>query len=414
MLSDETLRGVYDRGGISGLRAYERVEERGIVEEVEGFGEEGGFGLIESSGGGGGGGVVFEEGVDVDGNGDCCPRSVEEGVWNLRWNKDIGVRYYAMWWVYRFGVKEAVGNLVEVVGGEWEVARLRRRAMLALGKVVGDDGDGRVGREVVEGLVKGLRSRDYGLRYRTCEAVARIAGRLKGVDFGEEVVEMLLGLLEVGGKRLKMKEEGRTGFLKQESLFDLDKFDGAVRERLESVFRERRVNEEKSRRTTMTPNLDVDPRVESDEPFEWILKAVGAIGSVLGEDGGSRRGIKMLTRKRSEQEVLSLVETFTRYPIPLVKYAAQKAMYCLTSDEKYASVLIQALGYGIEHHYSQRVLIRDLGDVGYAQGAKAVAQCPMVENSFKILALRNMLKMHKHDPLNGNVRMVLKHMDSLL
>jgi hypothetical protein len=152
----------------------------------------------------------------------------------------------------------------------------------------------------------------------------------------------------------------------------------------------------------MTPQLGVDAiDPEKDEPYEWLLKALAA-GTVLGGrvDGG--------------EGLVETVRSFLEHPFPLVRYAAHKALYTLTGDEAHAAAMVAGLDYGVEHHYSQRVLIRDLGDLGYAPAAAAVAGSPMVENSFKILALKSMLAKCNHDPAEADVRNVLLHMDSLL
>ena len=160
----------------------------------------------------------------------------------------------------------------------------------------------------------------------------------------------------------------------------------------------------------MTPNLDIEVDLRTDEPFEWILKALAAICFSSAERNQDVRH----SDRREEDEVVELARVFTKHPIPLVKYAAHKTLYCLTGETRHAMELVRALGYGVEHHYSQRVLIRDLGDVGFAEGAQAVAECPMVENSFKILALKNMLSIHKYNVADAKVRTVLRFMDSLL
>jgi hypothetical protein len=219
------------------------------------------------------------------------------------------------------------------------------------------------------------------------------------------VLDAVVGLLERGAAELAEAAESRTGYARQEGLFDLDGLDPEVAEKLRNVFEARRANEDRSRRTTMTPQLGVAPvDQEKDEPYEWLLKALAA-GTALG--GGARDGAPA-------EKLRATVAAFLRHPVPLVRYAAHKALYTLSGDEAHADALVAGLGYGVEHHYSQRVLIRDLGDLAYARAAAAVADCPMVENSFKILALKSMLAKHNHDPAVPEVRSVLLHMDSLL
>lgn len=52
--------------------------------------------------------------------------------------------------------------------------------------------------------------------------------------------------------------------------------------------------------------------------------------------------------------------------------------------------------------------------MGYAAGARAAAQYELVENSFKGLALKNMLARQNNNPGYESVREVMAHMDSLL
>lgn len=250
---------------------------------------------------------------------------------------------------------------------------------------------------VVIALGNCLASSDYYLRYRAAEALTCIAQRNPTLYFPQSVVDSLLNLLKKGARVLELNRTSKSGYASQESLFDLDSISPEVREKLLAVFAARRDNERRSRRTTMTPQLGVD-EIDSkvDEPYEWILKAVGAI------------------RNSKSLRISDCVKPFTKHDVPLVRYAAHKALYILSGDASHAEELATALGYGIEHHYSQRVICRDLGDIGYAAGAGSIASCPMVENSFKIIALKNMLAKHRNDPANGDARQILMHMDSLL
>lgn len=393
-------------------------------ERMDFLAETGGFvgGLLGAAG------EVEDGGFGGEDREDACPRSVEEGIWSIRDNPDVSSRYYALWWVYRFKVGEATPALVEVLRTSGERTALggyglRRRAALALGAVAGMSraAEGRdVG--VLEALVEALGSTDYYLRYRAAEAIAGIAlreqrrvdaGGQRSEEFPAFVLEAVVDMLEKGALGLKKADEDRTGYGKQEGLFDLDGLDPEVAKKLRAVFEARRANEDRSRRTTMTPQLGVDAvDTEKDEPFEWLLKALAA-GTVL-RDGQVDAGGAGVVGAEKVESVRETVTAFLGHPFPLVKYAARKALYTLTGNEDHALALVEGLDYGVEHHYSQRVLIRDLGDLGYAPAAEAVAKSPMVENSFKILALKSMLAKHNHNPEEPDVREVLMHMDSLL
>lgn len=405
ILSDSRLRRIYDTSGEQGLAAVQSIEQRAqqVRERLDGIAEDELDFLGESGQLVGALLMPGEEAGDGFGDGeDACPRSVEEAIWNIQWHEDLSVRYYGLWWVYRFKVseaEEALVNILRKVGDEGREIGLKRRAALALGAVAKCPTE--ENSMAVKVLGDELGSSDYFLRYRAAEALSRMAGRWNEGVFAENVVDRLKDMLRTGKREWQNKEEGKSGYLKQESLFDLDKLDPEVREKLEKVFKERKENENKSRRTTMTPQLGVDEvGVGGDQPYEWIIKAVSAICS---------------NRDRPEdEELIEILETFAQNSVPLVRYAAHKALYAMTEKDEYAAEIVEALEYGKEHHYSQRVLIRDLGDLGYSKGAGAVAACPMVENSFKILALKNMLAKNNHDASNKQVRDVLQHMDSLL
>lgn len=396
VLSDPRLRDVYDAVGWPGVAALRSVEERSKRARALGLGGIDETLLDADS-------SLLEAGVDLkpppsaeDHHEDACPRSIEEGVWNLENHSDIPTRYYALWWVYRFRVTEATDALTRVVASSVEPAKLRRRAALALGVVAGAP-DG-AGENAVKALADALVTGDYYVRYRAAEALAAIAQRHAGGMFAPETLQSVLRVLEKAVIRYSRARESRSGYGSQESLFDLESLEPTVRDTIATVFAMRRQNESRSRRTTMTPQLGVDATDDDDEPVEWLLKAAGGIA-------------------RTNEQVNRVVEVareFVQHDMPLVRYAAHKTLYALTGQNKHAETLVGALGYGVEHHYSQRVLIRDLGDVGYADGAKAMAECPMVENSFKVLALKNLLCKLGNDPHSADVRNVLKYMDSLL
>lgn len=443
VLSDERLRRVYDTAGNAGLQAILSVEQR-AHEVSERFGNMPGEQLDMLSDTGQLVGTLLsaapaqytnvseqEDSSDTTADGavqDACPQSVEEAIWNVEHHADRSVRYYTLWWLYKFKVARAEHALVRVLRTAREQTAsggfaLRRRAALALGAVAApptcDNTD------AILALEDAFRTDDYFLRYRSAEAIANIAYRSSAVlrqiqansktgqrsdsmksdiAFPEIVVGTLMETLRHGADKMRAREENRSGFGYQESLFDLDAMAPDVRARLETIFKQRRQNEQLSRRTTMTPQLGVD-RVGTqgdDEPYEWIIKAASAIFSLPNS-----------SCKPIDTDV-DVIAAFAKHDVPLVRYAACKALYALTSEVSHANQIVQALEYGVEHHYSQRVLIRDLGDLGFWQGAQAVAQCPMVENSFKILALKNMLAKLDHNPDKSEVRQVLAHMDSLL
>lgn len=410
ILADADRRATYDATGWAGIAALDSIAARAAQARALGLASAGGEAADLLADAGDLDAALLEPAAlradrpAGSADDDACPRSVPEALWNIEFHDDESVRYYGLWWVYRFKVTEAEPALVRILLGGGS-RPLRRRAALALGAVaqapVGGDGAGAAG-----ALAEALADGDYYLRYRAAEALANIARRHADADgcrFPPAAMQAIRRVLETGRARLAREREARSGFSAQEGMFDLEKLEPEVREKLAKVFEARRENEKRARRTTMTPQLGVDAvDADVDEPFEWVLKAAGAIGALGVQDDAERR------------RLVDVVGFYAEHDVPLVRYAAHKAMYALTGEEEHARVLVGALGYGIEHHYSQRVLIRDLGDIGYAAGARAVAESPMVENSFKVLALKNMLGKHDNDASRKEVRDVLKHMDSLL
>jgi len=413
VLFDDELRAIYDRTGMDGVNTVLTIRERAAsapkgarVSEAIDFEEyftAGAGGLLSA-------GMDDDTVSPEDPDNDSCPRSVEQAKHNATMHHDGATRYYALWWISRFRVGQAESVLVDVlvnpVANNFPVKEhhranaLIRRAALALGNVAAAPAE--QNEEIAKYrdprttrvLAERCRSEDYFVRYRCVEALARIAMRNKGPEKVDPLVfEVLKELLQKGIDKKEREEKAASGYQHQEGMFDLDGLDPEVAEKLKKVFAARRQNEFRSKRTTMTPNLGVGLSPD-DQPLEWILKAVGALRM---------------------EDCKEQVEKFLDFGIPLIKYAAHKAMYQLTNDTSYLNPIVSALMYGNEHHYSQRVLIRDLGDVGYAEAAEAIVNCGMVENSFKILALRQILAQRGYDPLKDDkLSPVYKFIDGLL
>lgn len=454
ILGDRDLRRLYDAAGLEAVQAVQSINDRaeaikvafpdGVDGEQMDFLSETGqlaVGLlsapVDNSGleDFGDADTFDPKSVDHD---DACPRSVEEAIWNITSHPDRSVRYYGLWWIYKFKVAAAEEALLQVLESSDDQTALggfglRRRAALALGAVAP------LSKKVLLPLARALQSTDYYLRYRAAEAIANIALRSQRQNtvtqpsrdslvtpnntnaFPRSVLEAIIAILLKGASQIVEDKKTKSGFTKQESLFDFEHLDPEVAEKLRKVFEQRRTNEDRSRRTTMTPQLGVDAvNTVKDEPYEWLLKALGA-GIALqsptrpsAADPGSSDASENGHQALGGDLVRDVIEPFLSHPFPLVRYAARKALFILTERDEHALALVSALDYGVEHHYSQRVLIRDLGDLGYAPASSAIAKCPMVENSFKILALKSILAKRDHDPSNSDVRVVLSHMDSLL
>lgn len=426
ILSDPELRKIYDEAGDPGLDAVESMRKRSD-QLAKTFGDVLGDELDFLSDTGQLVGTLLSPSKpaadDTDRppeRHDVCPRSVSEAIWNLRNSNDDSVKYYTLWWIYRFKVREVLPELVDILRiapcTESSAHPLRRRAALAVGVIAPPPTESST--DTIDALTDVLELDDYFLRYRAAEAIANIGYR--GIDltlqkhekgtrskfkFPSRVADILIGMLERGSAAMERRSAASSGFEYQESLFDLDELDPEVRDRLEKVFHKRRENEQRKIRTTMTPQLGVNAAGSAgdEDPYEWVIKAVSAVAALHSDED-----------KVLESRVINAIQPFVSHDVPLVRYAACKALYLLTGESKFVTKIIDALQFGVEHHYSQRVLIRDLGDLGYWQGARAVAECPMVENSFKILGLKNMLTKLDYDSTRPEVREVLAHMDSLL
>ena len=129
------------------------------------------------------------------------------------------------------------------------------------------------------------------------------------------------------------------------------------------------------------------------QPYEAIIEALGTLGAV---------------------EATPLIEPFTQHQTEKVKYAAARAMYQLTNEDKYGEMLICALSG--DDLQLRRSALMDLGAVGYLKAAQAIADT-LAENSMKLIALKGLLETTL---ANQNTAMpyesisIMKLMDSLL
>jgi phycocyanobilin lyase subunit alpha len=111
--------------------------------------------------------------------------TVEQAIANLT-GPDLGLRFYAAWWLGRFNVRDdrAVARLIEALGDEADRTEeggypLRRNAARALGKL----GD----RRAVPGLIEALDCADFYVR----EAAAQSLEMLGDVSAVPQLVERL-------------------------------------------------------------------------------------------------------------------------------------------------------------------------------------------------------------------------------
>jgi phycocyanobilin lyase alpha subunit len=131
------------------------------------------------------------------------------------------------------------------------------------------------------------------------------------------------------------------------------------------------------------------------QPYEAVLEALGTLGAT---------------------DVISLIQPFLDHPFPRVQCAAARAMYQLTQDTIYGDRLVNILG--TVDLKLRRVVLGDLGVIGYLAAAEAIAQA-QVENSFKLIALKGLLEHQlrgwdETPVLSDAVLRLLNLMDSLL
>ena len=92
------------------------------------------------------------------------------------------------------------------------------------------------------------------------------------------------------------------------------------------------------------------------EPYDLILEALGSLSAV---------------------EAAPQIEPFIDHPVEKVQYAAARAMYQLTGEERYGDLLVQALS--APDLQLRRAALMDIGAVGYMPGAEAIAQTGSVQ-----------------------------------
>jgi phycocyanobilin lyase subunit alpha len=252
--------------------------------------------------------------------------TVEQAIANLT-GPDLGLRFYAAWWIGRFNVRDdrAVARLIEALADEADRTEeggypLRRNAARALGKL----GDG----SAVPGLIGALDCPDSYVR----EAAAQSLAMLGAVDAVPKLVERLAIGLDAAGAL------------------------GAEQ-----------------------PDLR--------EPYDAYLEALGTIvGGVAGLAAGASGRSPLPWDRRS---IIDLITPFLAHPVQRTQYAADRAMYQLTQEDKYGNLLIEALrGADLQ---LRRAALTDVGAIGYLPAAEAIAQT-LAENSLKLIALKGLLE----------------------
>jgi phycocyanobilin lyase subunit alpha len=130
------------------------------------------------------------------------------------------------------------------------------------------------------------------------------------------------------------------------------------------------------------------------EPFDAYLEALGTIVGIEGAGCAPLRG---------------LIAPFLNHPIGRTQYAADRAMYQLTGDDRYGQLLVEALrGTDLQ---LRRAALTDVGAIGYLPAAEAIYET-LAENSLKLIALKGVLEKQAIGSA-GAVR-VMDLMDGLL
>ena len=128
------------------------------------------------------------------------------------------------------------------------------------------------------------------------------------------------------------------------------------------------------------------------QPYEAIIEALGTIGAT---------------------EAVESIEPFVQHSTEKVKYAAARAMYQLTGEERYGEILVAALAG--DDLQLRRSALMDLGAVGYLKAGQAIADT-LAENSMKLIALKGLLETELREGANISATSIniMNLMDSLL
>jgi phycocyanobilin lyase subunit alpha len=129
------------------------------------------------------------------------------------------------------------------------------------------------------------------------------------------------------------------------------------------------------------------------QPYEAVIEALGSLKAT---------------------EAIEQIEPFTQHSTEKVKYAAARAMYQLTKEDKYGEILIEALNG--EDLQLRRSALMDLGAVGYVKAGKAISET-LAENSMKLIALKGLLETNlatNDGKISAESIEIMDLMDSLL
>ena len=129
------------------------------------------------------------------------------------------------------------------------------------------------------------------------------------------------------------------------------------------------------------------------QPYEAVIEALGTLNAT---------------------QAAKFIEPFTQHPTEKVKYAAARAMYQLTKEDRYGEILIGALNG--DDLQLRRSALMDLGAVGYLKAGSAIAET-LAENSMKLIALKGLLEtdlQQQNTEVSPESTNIMNLMDSLL
>lgn len=103
------------------------------------------------------------------------------------------------------------------------------------------------------------------------------------------------------------------------------------------------------------------------EPYEAVMAALGNLQATQAQ---------------------ALIQPFLDHSLPKIRYAAARAMYQITGEDNYGEILVA--GLQDPDIKLRRIVLRNLGDIGYQPAAEAIATAA-TEGSFRLIALKGLL-----------------------
>jgi len=111
----------------------------------------------------------------------------------------------------------------------------------------------------------------------------------------------------------------------------------------------------------------VPGRPHLKEPYEVVMAALGNLQATQAQE---------------------LIQPFLEHSLPKIRYGAARAMYQFTGDDRYGKILVA--GLQDKDIKLRRIILRNLGEIGYLPGGGAIAKAA-TESSFKLIALKGLL-----------------------